>query len=121
MKIYSSVLASCWMILAADNALVSTNNDEVKVATVRCCLSVTFSCSASSLVETRLFRVDGIFVIIVIVNVVGHRTITAIETDDIVGTKTDRRKPCVWDHSISALDCEACGSGPSIPFANGLV
>ena len=39
-----------------------------------------------------MFRVDGIFVIIVIVNVVGSRTITAIETDGVVGTKADQRK-----------------------------
>ena len=118
MKIYPSVLAS-WMILAVDKALVSTKNDEVKVVNVRCCLSVTFSCSASSLVETPLFRVDGIFVIIVIVNVVGSRTITAIETDDIVGTKTDRRKPCVCDHSISS--CFGLRSMCERAFANGLV
>ena len=36
MKIYPSVLAT-WMILSADNALVSTKNIEVKVVTVRCC------------------------------------------------------------------------------------
>ena len=49
------------------------------------------SCSVSSLVETPLFRVHDIFVIIVIVNVVGSRTITAIETDDVVGTKAYQR------------------------------
>ena len=38
-----------------------------------------------------MFRVDGIFVIIVIVNVIGSRTITAIETDDVVGTKAEQR------------------------------
>ena len=38
-----------------------------------------------------MFRVDGIFVIIVTVNVVGSRTITAIETDDVVGTKAEQR------------------------------
>ena len=48
-------------------------DDEVKV--------VTLPYSVSSLVETPLFRVDGIFFII-IVNFVGSRTITATETDD---------------------------------------
>ena len=87
MKIYPSLLAT-WMILAADNALVSTKNDEVKV--------VTLSYSVSSLVETPLFRVDGIFVIIVIVNVIGSRTITAIETDDVVRTKADEERIERW-------------------------
>ena len=86
MKLYPSLLAT-WMILAAmilaaDNAWVSTKNDEVKIVTVRL-LSVTWSYGVPSLVETPLFPVDGIFVI-VIVNAVGSRTITATETDDVV-------------------------------------
>ena len=113
MKIYPSVLAS-WMILAADKALVSTKNDEVKVVNVRCCLSVTFSCSASSLVETPLFRVDGIFVIIFIVNVVGSRTITAMKRMISSGQRpTDGNHAFAIIPSAVALDCEACASGRS--------
>ena len=44
----------------------------------------------SILLESRFFRFDGILVI-VLVNAVGSRTITAIETDDVVGTKAEQR------------------------------
>ncbi len=48
------------------------------------------SCTLPSLPSSvPSFCVDGFFVI-VIVNVVGSRTITAIETDDVVGTNAYR-------------------------------
>ena len=85
----------------------------------RDCSLLLVSCTLPSLPSSvPSFCVDGFFVI-VIVNVVGSRTITAIETDDIVGTKTDLRKPCVCDHSISS--CFGLRSMCERAFANGLV
>ena len=46
-------------------------------------------------IQRSFFFVDGFFVI-VIVNVVGSRTITAIETDDVVGTKADEERIEWW-------------------------
>ena len=54
------------------------------------------SCTLPSLPSSvPSFCVDGFFVI-VIVNVVGSRTITAIETDDVVRTKADEERIERW-------------------------
>ena len=46
-------------------------------------------------IQRSFFCVDGFFVI-VIVNVVGSRTITAIETDDVMGTKAEEERIEPW-------------------------
>ena len=95
MKISTPKLAT-WVVLAVSPALVSKKDHVEAVIVVGRC------CQVSILLESPFFCVDDIFVIVV-VNVVGSRTITTIKTDDVVGTKDGQRHPFIVEFAAGLL------------------